>query len=155
MYHGFNSQKKTIDFVIAPASTKWIKKKADKNCLSDNPEDCLVWCLTEVPSQVERVTIVTDTTATDEYQILDFEKKRLVQQGGHTEWREVVCEKNIDQYFIESLQNALKDRGHYNGSVNGIMSSALREAVVKFQKDNGHPVGQLDIESTEALGVWP
>ncbi|MDA9774233.1 hypothetical protein N9B82_04675 [Saprospiraceae bacterium] len=26
-------------------ATKWVKKKADKNCRSANPEDCLVWCL--------------------------------------------------------------------------------------------------------------
>ncbi len=26
---------------------KWVKKKADQNCLSANPEDCLVWCLVE------------------------------------------------------------------------------------------------------------
>jgi hypothetical protein len=40
----------------APASTKWVKKKADKNCLSANPDDCLVWCLVETPAQFKTVT---------------------------------------------------------------------------------------------------
>lgn len=37
----------------APASTKWVKKKADKNCNSANPHDCLIWCLVDVDEQTE------------------------------------------------------------------------------------------------------
>ncbi len=40
----------------SPASTKWVKKKADRNCLSADPNDCLVWCLVEVPAQYRTVT---------------------------------------------------------------------------------------------------
>lgn len=29
------------------AGTKWVKQKADRNCLSADPNDCLVWCLIE------------------------------------------------------------------------------------------------------------
>ncbi len=29
------------------SGTEWVKKKADRNCLSDDPNDCLVWCLVE------------------------------------------------------------------------------------------------------------
>jgi len=35
-----------VEFV--PASNQWVKKKADRNCLSADPNDCLVWCLVEV-----------------------------------------------------------------------------------------------------------
>ena len=41
---------------ISPATTKWTKSKADKNCLSADPNDCLVWCLVEVPAQYQTVT---------------------------------------------------------------------------------------------------
>ncbi len=41
---------------VKPANTKWIKKKADRNCLSADPEDCLVWCLVEVPAEYRTVT---------------------------------------------------------------------------------------------------
>ncbi len=40
----------------AAASTKWVKKKADRNCLSADPNDCLVWCLVEIPAQHRTVT---------------------------------------------------------------------------------------------------
>lgn len=46
----------TEQIEVSPASTKWVKKKADKNCLSANPEDCLVWCLVEVPASYRTLT---------------------------------------------------------------------------------------------------
>jgi hypothetical protein len=39
-----------------PPTTKWVKKKADFNCLSANPDDCLVWCLVEVPAEYQTLT---------------------------------------------------------------------------------------------------
>jgi hypothetical protein len=41
---------------VKPASTKWVKKKADASCLSANPDDCLVWCLVEVPAEYQTIT---------------------------------------------------------------------------------------------------
>ena len=46
----------TEQIEVSPASTKWVKKKADKNCLSANPDDCLVWCLVEVAPQYRTIT---------------------------------------------------------------------------------------------------
>lgn len=31
------------------AGYKWVKKRADKNCLSKDPNDCMVWSLVEIP----------------------------------------------------------------------------------------------------------
>jgi hypothetical protein len=39
-----------------PASTKWVKKQADASCLSANPDDCLVWCLVELPAEYKTLT---------------------------------------------------------------------------------------------------
>jgi hypothetical protein len=50
----YSTETQTI--VTRPASTKWVKKKADRNCLSADPEDCLVWCLVEVPEETRTVT---------------------------------------------------------------------------------------------------
>ena len=45
---------------VAPKGTKWVKKRGDQNCLSQNPDDCLVWCLVEVPAQYQTVTKTVD-----------------------------------------------------------------------------------------------
>ena len=50
----YETQTETIE--TSPASTKWVKKKADRNCLSADPNDCLVWCLVEVPAQYRTIT---------------------------------------------------------------------------------------------------
>ena len=52
---------------IAPASTKWVKRKADKNCLSADPNDCMVWCLVEVPAQYK--TIKAQSYCPEDFQI--------------------------------------------------------------------------------------
>ena len=50
---------------VSPATTKWVKRKADKNCLSADPNDCQVWCLVEVPARYETITkTVLKTPAT-------------------------------------------------------------------------------------------
>jgi hypothetical protein len=40
-----------IQLTCTPDTIKLIKKKPDANCLSANPEDCMVLCLVEVPAQ--------------------------------------------------------------------------------------------------------
>jgi len=50
----YRTETETIE--TSPATTKWVKKKADRNCLSANPDDCLVWCLVEVPATFRTVT---------------------------------------------------------------------------------------------------
>lgn len=42
--------------MVKPASTKWVQKKGDKSCLSEDPADCLIWCLIEVPAEYNTVS---------------------------------------------------------------------------------------------------
>ncbi len=72
-------------------TTKWVKKKAERNCLSSDPNDCLVWCLVEIPAQT---------------------KTRVVQEGGlycpdgfETNTATSKCTKLIE---VENRQNRLR-----------------------------------------------
>jgi hypothetical protein len=40
---------------VRPATTKWVRKKADRDCLSADPEDCFVWCMVEIPAQYQSI----------------------------------------------------------------------------------------------------
>ena len=40
---------------VKPPTTKWVQRQADANCLSANPDDCLVWCLVEVPAEYKTI----------------------------------------------------------------------------------------------------
>ncbi len=46
----------TEQVLVQPATTKWTKGRADRNCLSEDPDKCKVWCLTEIPAQYKTVT---------------------------------------------------------------------------------------------------
>lgn len=50
----FRDEPQTIE--VAPASSKWVHKKSDANCLSADPNDCMVWCLVETPAEYKTIT---------------------------------------------------------------------------------------------------
>ena len=82
-------------------------------------------------------------------------RRQLVKAGGSTEWKEVVCQADVTPDLYRRIQQALIDRGYDVGSAgaDGRIGTATKEALVKFQKANGLPVGSLDVETMRALGV--
>lgn len=221
---------------VAPATTKWVRRKADRNCLSADPNDCMVWCLTEVPAKSEVVSrripncpagyttngdkcckeqmlppeYVTTTKkvlktpesvreipipakmGTRTRKVIDepggireievpaeygtrtrkvmknsgsvkqieipaeyktVTKKVLVREGGFTEWREVICGNKITAATVRSVQDALRSRGYDPGPTDNVMGKQTKAALVKFQKDNGLPIGSLDLETLRDLGL--
>ena len=75
--------------------------------------------------------------------------------GGYTEWREVVCDEDISRDLVRRVQQALISRGYNvgNAGADNRMGAQTKSALVKFQEDNGLPVGQLDYETLRALGI--
>lgn len=80
--------------------------------------------------------------------------KNLVKAGGSTVWREVPCD-NSPYYknLVSKVQEALKDFGYQVGTVDNEMGPIDKAALIKFQIENGLPIGQMDLESLTALGV--
>ncbi len=39
-----------------PAVMKWTRKTTDANCLNANPDDCMIWCMVEVPAEYQTLT---------------------------------------------------------------------------------------------------
>lgn len=46
-HEGLNNGSEVIKVEKQEASSAWVKKRAERNCLSADPNDCLVWCLVE------------------------------------------------------------------------------------------------------------
>lgn len=172
----------TEDKLKTQATKMWVRGKADKNCLSANPKDCEVWCLKEVPAVYEKVTKRVEKTAafTNEIDVpaitkvvprkklveashenkIDVPatyktimKKILVKKGGYQEWKEVLCEPLVTDNKISEIQNALKREGYDPGAIDNQMGGKTKQALIKFQQDKGLPVGNLNLETLEALGV--
>jgi len=55
---------------------------------------------------------------------------------------------------VKSVQEALKDKGHDPGPIDGLMGPRTSQALKDFQKAEGLKVtGQLDNQTREKLGV--
>lgn len=80
-------------------------------------------------------------------------KKAVSRKGGFTEWREVLCANEVTTAVISQVQAALSSRGYNAGPADNVMGTRTKAALVKFQKDNGLPVGQLDFQTLKALGI--
>ena len=80
-------------------------------------------------------------------------KRAISRKGGFSEWREVVCANKITASLNRQIQRALRDRGYDPGPIDNVIGVRTKAALVKFQKDNGLPVGNLDMETLKALGV--
>ena len=80
-------------------------------------------------------------------------KRAVSRKGGFSEWREVVCANKITTSMVQQVQRALKDRGYDPGPIDNVIGTQTKAALVKFQKANGLPVGNMDFETLKALGV--
>jgi peptidoglycan hydrolase-like protein with peptidoglycan-binding domain len=55
---------------------------------------------------------------------------------------------------IRSAQMVLRDRGYYNGPINGVLNGPTRLALERFQRDRNLPVtGNLNMRTARALGI--
>ncbi len=140
---------------ISDPTTKWVKKKADINCNSEDPGACLVWCLIEGPAQYKKIKIPVDPSSAGTLSYETVETKTLIEKGGYTEWREVVCSDKITAELVQSIENILAIKGYKIGKFGeyGLLGKVTKSALTKYQKDKDLPIGQLDFETLKALGI--
>jgi hypothetical protein len=155
MFTGLDSTDIEFDKYIYQAgerTTKWVKKKADKKCLSANPDDCLVWCLVDVVTDEKSILYLKDTTATDAFVIQEVEFESVVSER-QAEWVEVVCENDIDAGLIMNLCASLITSGYDPGSCEGKFSNSIKSALRELQEENGLPIGSLNIATLDFLEI--
>jgi len=144
--------------VRPPIEESWVKKKADKNCKSDNENDCLVWCLEGTPGEYMTLEVLRNKRKLKED---DWEYKEVevfvldssVPSGGSTQWKEVICNNKVTTSFILDLKSKLSAEGFEQDSTNLTFDLKLKSAITAYQRESGLPIGQLDIETLEALGL--
>ncbi len=168
--------------MLSSATTKWVKGQADATCLSDNPDNCRVMCLVQVPAQYRISTKKVMTapasmkviTVPAEYkyvprrvvktpetsQIIEtpatyrtITKSVLVSKGGFGEWHEILCANQVTEDRITQIQNALLKAGYDPGPIDNVLGAQTRAALLKYQKENGLPQGNLNLETLDKLGV--
>ena len=73
-----------------------------------------------------------------------------------TEWREVVCSDDITPELIGNIQTVLVVKGYDIGEsgVTNVLGEETKAALVRYQKENNLPLGQMDIETMKSLGIY-
>lgn len=130
----------------------WIKKKS-KNPRSYKSDVAYVWCLLEAPEEVEKIKVLTDTTQSKNYELRKIETEIVIQKGGFTEWRKIVCQENLTSSLLTDIQNALLKFGYYDDEITGKVDLKTKLSLTDFQKDNNLPIGNYDFETLKTLEV--
>ncbi len=161
-YTGSKYHQDGIEFIrkeVSPSQTKWVKTKADKNCLSADPDDCIVWCLQETPAVFKESYLVTDTAKIKEWrfqpkEVIQVEEQKLVSEE-YVVWKEVLCENHPNfSTIISELQQAFIAIGYETeNSENSINNESLMNVVIRYQKENNLAYGQLDLETLNHLDL--
>jgi hypothetical protein len=68
-------------------------------------------------------------------------------------WFETPCAPALTPEFVESLQRALKARGHFRGSVSGYLDLRTRSAIRKYQASQGLDSSILSLAAARKLGL--
>ena len=107
-----------------------------------------------VTQEITRLLLRQDATSNlintpAQYDVID--KLVIVRQGGEIEMRTVWCDAKAAENMSQ-IQKTLKKRGYYKGKAKGEWSQKTQDALLKFQQDNGLPIGQFDEETMGMLG---
>lgn len=87
--------------------------------------------------------------------MVTFQKKKVVKPGGLTEWREIHCDASLAPDIVSRIQQALIDKGYDlpRFGVTNEMNQETKSTLIRFQKENNLPVGNLDAKTLQALGI--
>lgn len=134
--------------------TSWVKKKAVQNCLSNDPEDCMVWCLVQDPDVVETQMVLTDTTQTKNFEEVFIQIPKSEINESEIIWTEVICDTDVKPYLYEDLSNRLYELGYLDANeIDDRFTTSIQAALKAFQQDECLPMGQLSLDTFERLDL--
>ncbi len=162
-----------------PAEFMWVDAKtgADKPWKATGNQICLV----ETPAVTKEVTkVVLDTPATVKEEVIPavyemvktqklvaeakeerkpieaeykmVEKRKKVKEGSMA-WQRILCQTNMTKDVIKKIQNALNAKGYNTGKPDGLLGRGTRNAIERYQKDNGLSTGGITYETLGSLNV--
>lgn len=133
-----------------PAKYKTVEKQVVKVPASFTKED--------VPAVMETVKVRKLVTKAEEKRTkipAEYKEvsKRTKVGNERLEWRQVLCETNINKDIVSRVQQALITAGFNPGTPDGVIGGATLRAVDEYQRSKGLPRGGLTIRTLESLGV--
>jgi peptidoglycan hydrolase-like protein with peptidoglycan-binding domain len=143
----------TVKEVAIDAQYKTVTKKVVKSPATTKTID--------VPAEYATITKkvlaspATTVEKTSDAQYKTITKRQLVKQGAYSDWREILCDNKVTNYTVRQIQQALTAAGYDVGpaGADNVLGGDTRAALMQYQKDNSLPVGNLNIETLQKLGI--
>ena len=132
----------------------WVKRKADSNCLSQNPDDCLVWCLVERPAY--EYSINFDGKYSD-LTFLPWLSKEVIEEelenGMSAVWLPVLDKDDLEYGQFKRILKKLKKKKYLPRNHEKKITNQFIQALHLYQKDNGLPIGNLNLETLDDFDI--
>jgi peptidoglycan hydrolase-like protein with peptidoglycan-binding domain len=71
----------------------------------------------------------------------------------YADWVEILCGNKIKSATVVAIQKALRAKGYDPGLDDNVLGPRTNAAIIKYQKDNNLPSGNLNLETLKSLGV--
>lgn len=130
-----------IESIMTAAPQKiWVKNSSGKITLEDKP------------ATYKEIRVLADTLFYKDFKLTRFECKKLVEKAGALRETEVVCSDARTPNLFLQVSAALKSFGYMTATTTA-WDVKFDQAVQQFQKDSSLPVGDLNLETLEMLGI--
>jgi len=104
----------------------------------------------EVPRKIRK--IAQEDLQEVQYETF-YEGREESSERAFTEWREIVCGGEISSRLVQQVADQLSNNGFQVNGVHEVMSSDVKAAMIEYQRVKGLPIGQLDFQTLESLGI--
>ena len=139
-----------ICLVETPAVTKDIKK-----VVLDTPATVKEEVIPATYEMVKTEKLVTPakevkTPIEAEYKMIEKRKKVAASSMA---WQRILCQTNMTKDVIKKIQMALNEKSYKVGKPDGVLGRGTRNALERYQKDNGLATGGITYETLNSLNV--
>ena len=143
-----------ITIQIKPRYNHWIKTKTDPNCVSSDPDACLVWCLKEIQAEYIDLMVLNDTSQSENFVIeyIDIYEpipNLLIEEEIYIE---VVCSIDLTRSLIREIQSSLYELG-YDLEITSVLDLQTKKNLYQFQNSENLSQVIISTETLEALFI--
>ena len=134
----------------APVRTETLLIEAAKNSWSKNSSGEIT--LVQTPAVTKEVRVLVDTLFYKDFRFERFETQKLVKSDGVLHETEVLCSDARTPNIFLQISAALKSFG-YLETPKTEWDMKFSQAIQQFQKDNSLPIGDLNLETLQFMGI--
>lgn len=149
-YEVLASPAQTIEDII-PAKYQTVTKR-----VIDQPARTEERIIEPVYKTITSKVLVSPETTTEEVipaQYKEVTEKKLVSKGTYTGWTEILCAAKTSDATVKAVQRALRAKGYNVGPIDGVMGVRTQTILKKYQQEFNLPIGNLNIQTLESLGI--